>query len=89
MLLDFGIMSTSQPDEEEKWDLLLDRLEKNAQKYPTKTAIGFISPGPDGGTLPKKLTYQELSKETSNLASFLLESGLKRGDRYVSFVRIS
>jgi acyl-CoA synthetase (AMP-forming)/AMP-acid ligase II len=65
------------------WDLLLDRLEENASKYPNKTAVGFISPGPQGGSLQKKLTYQELAQETSNIAAFLLESGIQKGDRYV------
>jgi acyl-CoA synthetase (AMP-forming)/AMP-acid ligase II len=66
-----------------KWDLLLDRLEANVAKYPKKLAVGYISPGPRGGSVSKQLTYEELAKETSSLASFLLESGLKKGDRYV------
>jgi hypothetical protein len=71
---------------EEQWDLLLDRLKTNATKDPTKRAMAFLAPGPSGGKIEHELTYAEVEQETSALAQRLLESGLKKGDRYVVFV---
>lgn len=64
-------------------ELLLDRLEANVRQYSAKTALGFLLPGPNGGKLQKTFTYEQLSRETSRVASFLLESGIQPGDRYV------
>ena len=61
--------------------LLLDRLAQNASSHPSKTAISFLSSGPDGGKVEQTLTYSELVKETSALANRLMESGLTVGDR--------
>lgn len=63
------------------YDFLLERVEANAAKTPNKMAVGFIAAGPEGGNLQKKLTYKELSDETSRIACFLLENGVKAGDR--------
>lgn len=64
-------------------DLLLDRLAANAQKTPDKQATAFIAPGSNGGKIEKKLTYQELEQETSELASRLVAAGIQKGDRCV------
>jgi acyl-CoA synthetase (AMP-forming)/AMP-acid ligase II len=64
-------------------DLLLDRLAQNASRSPNKTAVTFLSSGPNGGKVERTLTYSELAKETTSLASRLLESGLSKGDRAV------
>ena len=74
-------MSPSAKDES---DFLLDRLAANAAKTPNKMAVGFITPGPQGGNLQKKMTYKELEEETTRIACFLLEKGVKKGDRCVS-----
>ena len=61
--------------------LFLDRLAQNATSFPNKTAVTFLSSGPNGGKVEHALTYSELSKETTALASRLLGSGLSKGDR--------
>jgi len=68
-------------DGNESYPMFLSRLEQNVLKYSSKTAVGFLSPGADGGNLQKSMTYKELSAETSKIASFLIEKGLKKGDR--------
>ena len=65
---------------EQSWDLLLDRLAENASRNPSKTAIAFLSPGPDGGKLEKKLSYGALAQETTGLANLLLNKGLAKGN---------
>ena len=62
-------------------DLLLDRLAGNSKTYASKTAVTFLSAGPDGGSIDKQLTYSELEEKSSGLSSRLLKSGLKAGDR--------
>ena len=62
-------------------DLLLERLAKNVAETPKKTLLSYISPGLNGGKIQKSLTYEEVEKETSDLAQRLLESGLTKGDR--------
>jgi acyl-CoA synthetase (AMP-forming)/AMP-acid ligase II len=64
-------------------DLFLDRMAQNAANSPNKTAVTFLSSGPNGGKVELTLTYSELAKETTSLASRLLESGLSKGDRAV------
>jgi acyl-coenzyme A synthetase/AMP-(fatty) acid ligase len=64
-----------------QWDFLLNRLAENASKEPSKLAMAFLTPGPNGGKLSKQLTYQALEQETSELAARLLESGMVKGDR--------
>lgn len=61
--------------------LFLDRLAQNVTRSPNKTAVTFLSSGPNGGNVEHSLTYSELSKETTALASRLLGSGLSKGDR--------
>ena len=68
-------------EDEHTPDLLLDRLQDNAKKYPKKMAVGYISPGPHGGKLSKELSYESLERQTSAVAGFLLESGIEKGDR--------
>lgn len=65
----------------ESWDLLLDRLAKNAKNNGTKIAIAFVAPGPDGGKLSLQLSYSEVEAQTTELALRLRNSGLKKGDR--------
>jgi acyl-CoA synthetase (AMP-forming)/AMP-acid ligase II len=64
-------------------DLLLDRIEQNAAKCPTKTAVTFLTSGPDGGKVEKSLTYQELATKLQVVASRLLSEGIQPGDRAV------
>jgi acyl-CoA synthetase (AMP-forming)/AMP-acid ligase II len=63
--------------------LLLERLQKNASKYPTKTAITFLASGPDGGRIESKLTYMELCAEVKDVSFRLHSEGLQPGDRAV------
>jgi len=66
---------------DESWDLLLDRLAKNAMSNGSKIAIAFVTPGPDGGKLSLQLSYSEVEAQTTELAMRLRNSGLKKGDR--------
>ena len=69
---------------ESKCQLLLERLEENEKKDPSKSAFSFIASGLDGGNISKSVTYRELSDQTTALAKYLLTcTGLKKGDRYV------
>lgn len=62
-------------------DLLLDRIEQNAAKYPSKTAVTFLVSGPDGGKVEKNLTYQELVQEMTSVANRLVHhEKLQPGD---------
>jgi len=62
--------------------LLLDRLEENVGKDPSKIAFSFLVNSVDGGQISKSCTYQELQYQTTFLAQRLLfDAGLKRGDR--------
>mmetsp|Transcript_43917 Transcript_43917/g.49765 ORF Transcript_43917/g.49765 Transcript_43917/m.49765 type:complete len:802 (-) Transcript_43917:24-2429(-) len=64
------------------YKLLLEKLEENVEKDPSKTAFSFIVNGVDGGRISKSCTYQELQDQTAFLAQRLLfDAGLKRGDR--------
>lgn len=64
-------------------DLLLDRIERNAAKYPTKTAVTFLASGPDGGKVESTLTYQNLKTRLKEVACRLLAEGIQPGDRAV------
>jgi acyl-CoA synthetase (AMP-forming)/AMP-acid ligase II len=65
-------------------NLLLEQLEENVNKEPSKIAFSWIVNGVDGGSISKSCTYQELQDQTTFLAQRLLfDAGLKRGDRYV------
>ena len=69
---------------ESKCSLLLDRLEENETKDPTKKAFSFVSSGLDGGNITKSCTYREIQNQTTALAKYLLTcTGLKKGDRCV------
>lgn len=64
--------------------LLLDRLEENEGKAPSKAAFSFIASGVDGGRISKSCSYQEIQEQTTSLAKYMLTcTGLQRGDRYV------
>jgi hypothetical protein len=45
--------SHAKPTMATSCELLLDRIERNAAKYPTKTAVTFLGSGPDGGKVEK------------------------------------
>lgn len=64
-------------------DGLLDRLSQHASQQPSKYIFNFVGPGLDGGSLQTSYTYDELAKETTEVAQRLLSAGLKQGDRYV------
>ncbi len=64
-------------------DSLLDRLEENVSKTPTKDALTFLKSGANGGIIEAEYTYKELWDETEKLALHLVESGVQRGDMYV------
>jgi non-ribosomal peptide synthetase component E (peptide arylation enzyme) len=68
---------------QQDWDFLLNRLAENAAKHPSKVAMAFVTPGPNGGKLSKQntFTYSALEQETTELATRLLESGMVEGDR--------
>jgi acyl-coenzyme A synthetase/AMP-(fatty) acid ligase len=72
---------TGNKDKSQQWDFLLNRLAENAAQHPSKVAVAFLTPGPNGGKLSKQFTYQQLEQETSELATRLLESGMVQGDR--------
>jgi acyl-CoA synthetase (AMP-forming)/AMP-acid ligase II len=62
---------------------LLDRLALHSRQSPNKVAATFLAPGPDGGTVQRRLTYGELDRVTSGLAERLTaREGLNPGDRY-------
>jgi acyl-CoA synthetase (AMP-forming)/AMP-acid ligase II len=63
-------------------DLLLDRIEQNAAKYPSKTAVTFLASGPDGGKVEKRITYKELVTQVNSIASRLSDT-IQPGDRAV------
>ena len=66
-------------------NLLLEQLEDNVNREPSKIAFSWIVNGVDGGSISKSCTYQELQDQTTFLAQRLLfDAGLKRGDRYVT-----
>ena len=66
-------------------DILLDRIRANVEKDPSKNAVFFLQPGPDGGKVQKSLTYQQLWDETEAIAALLADPqyGLEKGDRVV------
>lgn len=61
-------------------ELVLQRLLSNAASN-TKTAVTFLSGASNGGKVEKQLTYEQLERETSNVAQKLLKAGIQRGDR--------
>eukprot|EP00531_Pseudo-nitzschia_arenysensis_P009436 CAMPEP_0116149928 /NCGR_PEP_ID=MMETSP0329-20121206/19247_1 /TAXON_ID=697910 /ORGANISM="Pseudo-nitzschia arenysensis, Strain B593" /LENGTH=772 /DNA_ID=CAMNT_0003646351 /DNA_START=74 /DNA_END=2395 /DNA_ORIENTATION=- len=62
--------------------LLLERLEANEGKDPTKKAFSFVASGLAGGNITKSCTYRELQEQTTTLAKYLLTcTDLKKGDR--------
>lgn len=62
------------------YDLLLDRIETNVDKYSEKLAVTFLEPGPRGGKVQRSLTYAGLWDEVLAVAAFLRDD-LKKGDR--------
>lgn len=64
-------------------DLLLDRLQRNVTDRASKTAVGFLEPGPNGGKILRTLTYEALWQEALQVAAILQQRGLKKGDRAV------
>jgi hypothetical protein len=70
--------------QQQEWDFLLHRLAANAALHPSKVAMAFVTPGPNGGKLSTQntFTYSQMEQETSELAARLLASGgMVRGDR--------
>jgi acyl-CoA synthetase (AMP-forming)/AMP-acid ligase II len=61
-------------------DSLIQRLETNAKNLPDKVALTFLGSGPNGGTVENSYTYRDIQDRTDDLATGLLNSGLKRGD---------
>ena len=64
-------------------ELLLDRIEKNTAKHPSKIAVTFLASGPDGGKVEKALSYHELSTKLLEIACRLQSEGIQPGDRAV------
>ena len=52
-------------------------LENSARLYPDKVALVHGN---------ERLTYREIDREANRLAHALIEAGVKRGDRVVTFV---
>ena len=66
--------------------LLLDRLEENEGRDPSKKAFSFLASGSNGGRIAASCSYRELQEQTTSLAKYLLTcTGLQRGDRCVFF----
>ncbi|VEU33336.1 unnamed protein product [Pseudo-nitzschia multistriata] len=62
--------------------LLLDRLEENEGRDPSKKAFSFLASGSNGGRIAASCSYRELQEQTTSLAKYLLTcTGLQRGDR--------
>lgn len=59
---------------------MLERLAEHAKATPTKKALTYLGSGPDGGVVDKEYTYQDVVKETDQLALYFLQKGLKKGD---------
>ena len=57
--------------------LLHELLRNSAHKYPTKTAVVYQK---------ERATYSELDKRSDHCAHFLLESGIRKGDRVALFL---
>ncbi len=70
------------PSKATNCQLLLERLQENERKDPTKKAFSFVASGLDGGNIIKSCTYRELQEQTTTLAKYLLTcTDLKKGDR--------
>jgi acyl-CoA synthetase (AMP-forming)/AMP-acid ligase II len=61
----------------------LSHLSKWALSTPTKIAATFLDSGPNGGTIVREITYQNLQILSDRLAVQLLDGALRTGDRYV------
>ena len=57
--------------------LLHELLRNSAHKYPSKTAVVYQK---------ERVTYSELDKRSDHCAHFLLESGIRKGDRVALFL---
>lgn len=57
--------------------LLHEFLRNSAHKYPAKTAVVYQK---------ERATYSELDKRSDHCAHFLLESGIRKGDRVALFL---
>jgi len=62
---------------------LLEQIATNAAKTPDKLALAFLGSGPNGGVLEKEMKYQDVMKQTNDLAANLLGKGLVKGDLVV------
>jgi len=62
---------------------LLCRISYNAKQMPDKIALTFLTSGSNGGKQQKQMSFSEVVSETDNIASLILEKGLKAGDRAV------
>jgi len=61
---------------------VIDFIEKNAEKYPDKTAF-FLE---DEKNKSKKISYKELLNQTNKFSNLLAKSGIKKHDRVALFL---
>lgn len=63
----------------------LTQLKKFTLLTPGKKVATFLDSGPNGGTISREISYHDLETLSDQLAVRILESNLKKGDRFVRF----
>jgi acyl-CoA synthetase (AMP-forming)/AMP-acid ligase II len=65
---------------------IVEMLEKNAQKYPDDVALIELTPSQN---IRKQLTWKEFDEQANRIANYLLQKGIKKGDKVIHWMRNS
>jgi acyl-CoA synthetase (AMP-forming)/AMP-acid ligase II len=65
---------------------IVEMLEENAGKYPTETALIELTPSQKSR---KQVTWKEFNDQANQIANYLLQRGIKKGDKVLHWMRNS
>jgi acyl-CoA synthetase (AMP-forming)/AMP-acid ligase II len=65
---------------------IVEMLEINAQKYPNDVALIELTPSQN---IRKQLTWKEFDEQANSIANYLLQKGIKKGDKVIHWMRNS
>jgi acyl-CoA synthetase (AMP-forming)/AMP-acid ligase II len=65
---------------------IVEMLEKNAQRYPDDVALIELTPSQN---IRKQLTWKEFDEQANSIANYLLQKGIKKGDKVIHWMRNS
>jgi acyl-CoA synthetase (AMP-forming)/AMP-acid ligase II len=66
--------------------IIVEMLETNACKYPNDVALIELTPSQN---VRKQITWKEFDQEANRIANYLMQKGIKKGDKVIHWMRNS